>query len=119
MKNHNMKILDFRKGRGGMRKSITILIIFCVVLTGYLVWGGDLSLREAYLSASDKLTLKKESLSQESLGRFQAIRVNDLIISILDTKEGHLWTWSIKTIQGEGPEFFYQGQATSCTRRQG
>lgn len=35
----------------------------------------------------------KESVSQGSIGRFQAILVNRTVVFILDTKEGHTWEW--------------------------
>ena len=30
---------------------------------------------------------------QEGSGRFQAVRMNNSTVFILDTKEGHLWVW--------------------------
>jgi hypothetical protein len=100
-----------------MRESIAILMILGVVLAGNLAWGDELTLQEAYLGGYDRSTPKGKSLSKKNGERFQAARVNDLIVLILDTQEGHLWTWSIKTINGEGPELKYQGQVTSCVKR--
>jgi len=48
----------------------------------------------------------QKSLENESVGRFQALRLSNEAALILDTKEGHLWVWLAK-----GDTFLiYEGQ---------
>ena len=51
-------------------------------------------------------------LSNESVGRYQAVRVESNAVFIMDTKEGHMWIWVIqKDKQGQPVQLlFYQGQ---------
>lgn len=52
------------------------------------------------------------SSTDESTGRYQAVRMDSNAVFILDTKEGHLWVWVIqKDNRGRPSEFlFYQGR---------
>jgi hypothetical protein len=54
----------------------------------------------------------KDNIKNDTIGRYQAIRMDSNAIFIIDTKEGHLWVWVIqKDSQGIPAEFlFYQGQ---------
>lgn len=52
-----------------------------------------------------------KSLSKASIGRFQAIAINELpFVLILDTKEGHVWIWDITAYRNQQPSLQYQGQ---------
>ena len=48
----------------------------------------------------------------ESIGRYQAIRMDSNAIFILDTQKGHFWVWVIQNDNtGQSAEFlFYQGR---------
>lgn len=56
--------------------------------------------------------------TEESIGRYQAVRMDSNAIFILDTKEGHLWVWVIqKDNRGQPAEFlFYQGKVVPGSR---
>ena len=55
---------------------------------------------------------KKTDLTEERTGRYQAVRMDNNAVFILDTKEGHIWVWVIqKDNKGKPAEFlFYQGK---------
>lgn len=61
----------------------------------------------------DKIEKKppRPDISEFENGRFQAIRLDNNAVFLLDTKEGHLWVWVIqKDSKGIPSEFlFYQG----------
>jgi len=59
-----------------------------------------------------------KSLSKDNTGRFQAVRMNNSSVFILDTKEGHLWIWITQAGKdGRSEEFLvYQGQAVPGSR---
>ena len=44
----------------------------------------------------------------ENSGKFQAIRIDNQCVLIIDTQEGHLWLWG--THEDIGLALFYQGQ---------
>lgn len=60
---------------------------------------------------SDRRAFAGEQTGSET-GRFQAVRMNNSSIMILDTMEGHLWVWVSQPDQsGKSAEFLiYQGQ---------
>ncbi|MFC1494654.1 hypothetical protein ACFL6W_05180 [Thermodesulfobacteriota bacterium] len=55
--------------------------------------------------------LPRPDVSEYENGRYQAIRLDNNAVFLLDTKEGHLWVWVIqKDNRGIPSEFlFYQG----------
>ena len=55
--------------------------------------------------------LVRPDVSDVENGRYQAIRLDNNAVFLLDTKEGHLWVWVIqKDSRGIPSEFlFYQG----------
>jgi hypothetical protein len=55
--------------------------------------------------------LPRPDVSEFENGRYQAIRLDNNAVFLLDTKEGHLWVWVIqKDSRGIPSEFlFYQG----------
>lgn len=55
--------------------------------------------------------LPRPNVSEYENGRYQAIRLDNNAVFLLDTKEGHLWVWVIqKDSRGIPSEFlFYQG----------
>lgn len=103
-----------------MRKSIVILLTFFVISIGYLTWAESKEQKQIMkgvpldygLEKPKKLTKCEEFRRDISYGgmpgRFQAIHLTGSgFVSILDTKEGHLWAWGgVK----EGIFLRYQGQ---------
>ena len=49
------------------------------------------------------------SVSVGPVGRFQAVKLTNSSVFIIDTKEGHLWAWSIHKMASG---IVYQGQIT-------
>lgn len=72
------------------------------------------------LSGKGKTRTAKEEIKREfikpsfdeDVGRFQAVRMNNNTVFILDTKQGHLWIWIIQSDkEGKSNEYIlYQGQ---------
>jgi hypothetical protein len=54
-----------------------------------------------------------KSGTKENVGRFQAVRLSNETIFIIDTKEGHLWVW---LLNNEGTFLIYEGQLFPGTR---
>ena len=48
-----------------------------------------------------------KSSAKENVGRFQAVRLSNETIFIIDTKEGHLWVW---LLNNEGSFLIYEGK---------
>ena len=75
-----------------MKKGFLLTVIICLA-----VYGGfgvaDLSEAKDKLSKHDRQVLEEFNLSlkDSAEGRFQAARISDTAILIIDTKLGHLW----------------------------
>jgi hypothetical protein len=103
-----------KKGGMSMHKSITILVSLFVVLQGNLVWAelkSEQEGRQGELKAKEKAYQEyvefQKSLSKGNVGRFQAVRMDDSAVFILDTKQAHLWVFGAT---GSGFHVVYGGQ---------
>ena len=95
-----------------MHKSIAILITLFVILLVQSGWAA-MTPEEARERA---LQLRKQTQSnfpkplvRGSVGKFQAIRMDENSVFILDTTEGHLWLW---IIEKKKTKLLYQGKAS-------
>ena len=55
----------------------------------------------------------QKSGSKETVGRFQAVRLSNETIFIIDSQEGHIWVW---LLNNEGSFLIYEGQLFPGTR---
>ena len=59
------------------------------------------------------LLVAMPAIADSEIGRYQAIRMDDNVTFIIDTKEGHLWTWALKH---RTAALFYCGRVKQGTR---
>lgn len=106
-----------------MRNSIIFIILFSLFFMGSAGGAGLTPEEEERLkqleaganvgkSISQSVLDFKKSFSKESIGRFQAIKLSNDAIFIIDTKEGHIWIWVSKGDR----HLIYEGQVFPGTK---
>jgi heme/copper-type cytochrome/quinol oxidase subunit 4 len=85
---------ESRKGGVFMKKGFLLIIIILLVIYGSF-GAADLSEAKGKLSKIDQQVLDEFNLSlkDSSEGRFQAVKMDDTSILIIDTRLGHLWVF--------------------------
>ena len=92
-----------------MRKSVVILIVVFALFTGYGLWADSSRATEQSLRnpESEQISGPKKSSPRGGVGRFQAVRMDDKAVFILDTRRGHSWVFNVT---GSGFYSVYAGQ---------
>jgi hypothetical protein len=81
-----------QKGGVFMKKGFLLIIIISLVIYGSF-GAADLSEAKGKLSKIDRQVLEEfnQAFQDSSEGRFQAVKIDDTSILIIDTRLGHLW----------------------------
>jgi len=71
--------------------------ILCLLVSALLLMTSGVPLCHAAGDAETEAALEDPD-PKRSDGRFQALRVDDASVFILDTREGHFWLWRISKV---------------------
>lgn len=92
-----------------MRKSFVILVALFVILTAYGARAESSRATKESPKNPESREVKgsKKSSPRGGAGRFQAVRMDDKAVFILDTRRGHSWVFNVT---GSGFYSVYAGQ---------